>query len=94
MQPEWPHVIEACAELVSVPYNDLKKFATLDGRSAHHKDIIIWRFGYWRFTKQIKPAPNNGINRTRPQRHSYFREFNRAAYAWLNRYTYESPKQC
>lgn len=31
VQPEWPHVIEACAELVTVPYKDLKKFAAPEG---------------------------------------------------------------
>jgi hypothetical protein len=31
VQPEWPHAIEACARIVSVPYNKLSKFAALDG---------------------------------------------------------------
>jgi hypothetical protein len=31
VQPEWPHVIEACAEIVTVPYAKLTKFAAPDG---------------------------------------------------------------
>ncbi len=31
VQPEWPHVIESCAELVTVPYQSLKKFARPHG---------------------------------------------------------------
>lgn len=31
VQPEWPHVIEACAERVTVPYAKLSKFAAPDG---------------------------------------------------------------
>jgi hypothetical protein len=31
VQPQWPHVIEACAELVNVPYSRLNKFAAPDG---------------------------------------------------------------
>ncbi len=31
VQPAWPHVIEACAELVTVPYDDLKRFAAPEG---------------------------------------------------------------
>lgn len=31
VQPEWPHVIEACAEIVTVPYNKLHRFAAPDG---------------------------------------------------------------
>ena len=31
VQPEWPHVIEACAERVTVPYAKLAKFAAPNG---------------------------------------------------------------
>lgn len=31
VQPQWPHVAEACAERVSVPYQQLKEFAAPDG---------------------------------------------------------------
>jgi hypothetical protein len=31
VQPQWPHVIEACAELVTVPYSRLNKFAASGG---------------------------------------------------------------
>src|SRR5262249_41168490 len=31
VQPEWPHVIEACSKLVTVPYAQLKKFALPGG---------------------------------------------------------------
>jgi hypothetical protein len=31
VQPEWPHVIEACAERVTVPYAKLMKFAAPNG---------------------------------------------------------------
>ena len=31
VQPDWPHVIEACAERVTVPYNKLQGFAAPDG---------------------------------------------------------------
>jgi hypothetical protein len=31
VQPQWPHVIEACAELVTVPYRDLRRFAAPEG---------------------------------------------------------------
>lgn len=31
VQPQWPHVIEACAELATVPYERLTKFAAPDG---------------------------------------------------------------
>lgn len=31
VQPDWPHVIEGCAELVTVPYIELKRYATPDG---------------------------------------------------------------
>jgi hypothetical protein len=31
VQPQWPHVIEACAEIVTVPYSKLRKFAKPDG---------------------------------------------------------------
>lgn len=31
VQPSWPHVIEACAERVTVPYSKLKMFASPDG---------------------------------------------------------------
>jgi hypothetical protein len=31
VQPDWPHVIEACAERVTVPYAKLAKFAAPDG---------------------------------------------------------------
>lgn len=31
VQPEWPHVIEACAERVTVPYAKLSKFAAPNG---------------------------------------------------------------
>ncbi len=34
VQPEWPHVIEACAERVTVPYAKLSKFAAPDGALA------------------------------------------------------------
>lgn len=31
VQPEWPHVLEACAERVRVPWQELKNFAAPDG---------------------------------------------------------------
>ena len=31
VQPEWPHVVEACAEIVTVPYGKLLRFAAPDG---------------------------------------------------------------
>jgi hypothetical protein len=31
VQPQWPHVIEACAEIATVPYSRLIKFAAPDG---------------------------------------------------------------
>jgi len=31
VQPDWPHVIEACAERVTVPYEKLREFAAPDG---------------------------------------------------------------
>lgn len=31
VQPQWPHVIEACAERITVPYAKLEKFAAPDG---------------------------------------------------------------
>jgi hypothetical protein len=31
VQPQWPHVLEACAELVTVPYQKLRRFAAPDG---------------------------------------------------------------
>ncbi|PYT61698.1 MAG: hypothetical protein DMG35_08880 [Acidobacteria bacterium] len=31
VQPQWPHVVEACAERVTVPYQQLKKFAAPKG---------------------------------------------------------------
>lgn len=31
VQPSWPHVVEACAEIVTVPYSKLEKFAAPDG---------------------------------------------------------------
>lgn len=31
VQPEWPHVIEACAKIVTVPYDKLAGFAAPDG---------------------------------------------------------------
>lgn len=31
VQPEWPHVIEACAELVTVPYARIRQFAASGG---------------------------------------------------------------
>jgi len=31
VQPSWPHVVEACAERVIVPYQQLKEFAAPDG---------------------------------------------------------------
>lgn len=31
VQPQWPHVIESCAQIVTVPYNKLSKFAAPDG---------------------------------------------------------------
>ena len=31
VQPNWPHVIEACAEKVTVPYDRLQRFAAPDG---------------------------------------------------------------
>lgn len=34
VQPEWPHVIEACAERVTVPYAKLKNFAAPGGALA------------------------------------------------------------
>ena len=31
MQPQWPHVFQACAERVTVPYQQLKEFAAPTG---------------------------------------------------------------
>lgn len=31
VQPSWPHVIEACSEIVTVPYSKLERFAASDG---------------------------------------------------------------
>jgi hypothetical protein len=31
VQPDWPHVMEACAERVTVPYAKLSRFAAPDG---------------------------------------------------------------
>jgi hypothetical protein len=31
VQPQWPHVVEACAELVTVPYSRLSKYAAPNG---------------------------------------------------------------
>lgn len=31
VQPSWPHVIEACAEIVTVPYSRLERFAAPNG---------------------------------------------------------------
>jgi hypothetical protein len=31
VQPQWPHVIEACAKIVTVPYGKLARFAAPDG---------------------------------------------------------------
>jgi hypothetical protein len=31
VQPSWPHVIEACAEIVTVPYSRLQRFAAPGG---------------------------------------------------------------
>jgi hypothetical protein len=31
VQPSWPHVIEACADRVTVPYSKLQRFAAPDG---------------------------------------------------------------
>jgi hypothetical protein len=37
VQPQWPHVIEACAKIVTVPYSKLKRFAAPDGLLARVK---------------------------------------------------------
>jgi hypothetical protein len=31
IQPSWPHVIEACADIVTIPYSRLQRFAAPDG---------------------------------------------------------------
>lgn len=43
VQPEWPHVIAACAELVIVPYDHLKKFAAPDGLPCVCHKIACYR---------------------------------------------------
>ncbi|HKS30353.1 MAG TPA: hypothetical protein VJS44_21185 [Pyrinomonadaceae bacterium] len=37
IQPSWPHVIEACADIVTVPYSKLQRFAAPDGILARMK---------------------------------------------------------
>jgi hypothetical protein len=31
VQPDWPHVVEACADIVTIPYSKLRKFAAPNG---------------------------------------------------------------
>ena len=39
VQPRWPHVVQACAERVAVPYQQLEEFAAPNGILARTEDI-------------------------------------------------------